>query len=304
VIRAKTPKQADSSIIIISAWVITLLVSLLPDIIFREMLGGIPTWLYWAKIALLGIFFIACLSWKFLRPLALFILILLVIFLLEWGINWFYHSISYSAWFVGQPAFIKNIASVQVPRATIGILIVLIMLLLFRSFKGFFFVKGKLDAEAAPIPLLMTRPASWCVLGPAIAVAMSLGLLVFTFVFGSLPTLQSIKHLGSFLPFIVLFAVSNSFGEEMLYRAPWLAALERPVGRTQALLLTATFFGIGHYYGVPYGIVGVVMAFIPGWLMGKAMLETRGFLWAWIIHFSMDFVIFSLIALGSIAPGG
>jgi membrane protease YdiL (CAAX protease family) len=302
--RAKTPIQADSLIIIISAWCLTLLVSLLPDIILREMFGGIPAWLFWAKIALLGIFFIASLSLKFLRPLALFILILLVIFLLEWGVDRFYHSISFSTWFAGQSAFVRDIGMVQVPRATIGILVVLIMLLLFRSLGGFFFVRGKLDAEAAPIPLLMTRSASWCVLGPAIAIAMSLGLLVFTFVFGSLPSVQSIKHLGSFLPFIILFAVSNSFGEEMLYRAPWLAALERPVGRTQALLLTATFFGIGHYYGVPYGIVGVIMAFIPGWLMGKAMLETRGFLWAWIIHFSMDFVIFSLIALGSIAPGG
>jgi membrane protease YdiL (CAAX protease family) len=303
-IRLKTRVHSDSSILIISAWFITLLVSLLPDIIYREMLGGVPAWLYWAKIALFCSFFIASLWWKLLRPLGLYFLILPVIFLLEWGVDKFYHYISFSTWFAGQPAFIRDIGTVQVPRATVGILVVLFMLLLFRHFRCFFFIKGALDAEAAPIPLLMTKPASWRILGPVIAAAMSLGLLVFTFVFGSLPSIQSIRYLGSFVPFIILFAVSNSFGEEMLYRAPWLAALEKPVGPTQALLLTATYFGIGHYYGVPYGIVGVIMAFIPGWLMGKAMLETRGFLWAWIIHFCMDVVIFSLIALGSINPGG
>ena len=68
--------------------------------------------------------------------------------------------------------------------------------------------------------------------------------------------------------------------------------------------MTADYFGVGHFYGVPYGVTGVIMAFIPGWLMGKSMLETRGFLWPWIIHFCMDIVIFSAIALGSVTPGG
>ena len=103
---------------------------------------------------------------------------------------------------------------------------------------------------------------------------------------------------------VLLFAASNAFGEEIIYRAPWLGALEGPVGPVHALLITAVYFGISHFYGVPYGILGVVMAFIPGWLMGKAMLETRGFFWAWFIHLCMDIVIFFSMALGSINPGG
>jgi hypothetical protein len=46
------------------------------------------------------------------------------------------------------------------------------------------------------------------------------------------------------------------------------------------------------------------MAFIPGWLSGKAMLETRGFFWAWFIHFWMDVVIFFFMALGAVALAG
>jgi hypothetical protein len=36
---------------------------------------------------------------------------------------------------------------------------------------------------------------------------------------------------------------------------------------------------------VPNGVIGVVMATCLGWLLGKAMLETRGFFWAWFITF-------------------
>jgi len=53
-------------------------------------------------------------------------------------------------------------------------------------------------------------------------------------VFGKLPSLQSLGIVFPLLPLILLFAASNAFGEEMLYRASWLGALEGPVGPTQA----------------------------------------------------------------------
>jgi hypothetical protein len=70
------------------------------------------------------------------------------------------------------------------------------------------------------------------------------------------------------------------------------------------LMIAATFFGIGHFYGVPYGVIGVVMATFLGWLLSKAMIERRGFFWAWFIHFLQDVLIFSFMAIGSITPGG
>jgi hypothetical protein len=71
-----------------------------------------------------------------------------------------------------------------------------------------------------------------------------------------------------------------------------------------ALWNAALFFGIGHYFGVPYGVIGVVMATFLGWILGKAMLETRGLFWSWSIHFVQDVLIFSFMAAGSIAAGG
>ena len=41
-----------------------------------------------------------------------------------------------------------------------------------------------------------------------------------------------------------------------------------------------------------------------GWLLGKAMLENRGFFWPWLIHICLDVVVFAFIAIGSITPAG
>ncbi len=294
----------DRQIHVVLAWSVALMVSLLPDILFVELTGSKPAWLFWAQVgiaaALLGL---SLLSQR-LRPLWLFSAVLLAVQLLPWAVERFYQSLAPINWPLGTSSFVRDVGSGQIVRATAAILMVLVMRVLVGGFDRFFFVKGKLDAPAAPIPWILNRPPSWRILGPAIAGAMCLGLLVFIFAFGSPPSFGSLLDLLPLLPFVLLFAASNAFGEEMLYRAPWLAALEGPVGPVHALLLTAVYFGLAHFYGVPYGLLGVVMAFIPGWLMGKAMLETRGFFWAWLIHFCMDFTIFSFMALGSVTPGG
>ena len=286
------------------AWAVTLLVSLLPDILFVEISGDRPEWLFWAKVGLAGALLALSLVWKELRGLRLFFGVLLVLYLIEWGVSRMYERVAYAAWLAKAAPFVQEVGAVQIVRSTSAVLMVLAMLVLVRRFDRFFLVKGRLDAPAKPIPVVLTRPPTWRVLGPAISGAMCLGLVAFALAAGRPPTGQALRGVLPLLPFVVLFAASNAFGEEMLYRAPWLAALEGPAGPAQALLMTAAYFGLAHFYGVPYGVPGVLMAFIPGWLMGKAMLETRGFLWAWLIHFSMDLAIFFFMALGAVAPGG
>jgi hypothetical protein len=68
--------------------------------------------------------------------------------------------------------------------------------------------------------------------------------------------------------------------------------------------MVAVYFGIMHFYGVPYGVVGVLLAGFLGWILAKSMQETRGLFWAWFIHFWQDVWIFSFLAIGSITPGG
>jgi membrane protease YdiL (CAAX protease family) len=106
------------------------------------------------------------------------------------------------------------------------------------------------------------------------------------------------------LPVIIVLAGMNAFSETMSFRAPMLATLHEVVGKQHTLILTAAYFGIAHFYGVPYGLVGVVMAGFLGWFLGKAMLETRGLVWPWFIHFCQDALIFTFLAIGSVVPGG
>jgi membrane protease YdiL (CAAX protease family) len=97
------------------------------------------------------------------------------------------------------------------------------------------------------------------------------------------------------LPSILFYAALNAFAEEMTYRAPMLATLEPAVGSIQALWLSAAFFGIAHYFGTPGGAVGAALSVFMGWILGKAMIETRGLFWAWWIHFLADVVIFTFL---------
>lgn len=298
--KLQTPKKN----LVLIAWIIAILISLLPDILFREITGSLPIWVFWAKVGFGLVFLLLCAILKALRPLWKFSVVLLAVLVLDWIVGRFYSVIGYTTWLARAPKFIQDVGSVQIQRATTGILFALLMLLVFGRFKRFFLVKGDLKAQALPIPWVLTRPPKWNILAPLIALAMSLGLFVFTLIFGTPITKDGLKGILPLLPFVLIFAASNAFGEEMIYRAPWIGALEEPVGGTNALLIPAVFFGLAHFYGVPFGITGVIMAFIPGWLMGKAMRETRGFFWAWFIHFCMDVTIFFFIAMGSVKPGG
>lgn len=61
---------------------------------------------------------------------------------------------------------------------------------------------------------------------------------------------------------------------------------------------------MGHYYGAPYGITGVLMAYFLGWFLGKSIIETKGIFWAWMIHFVQDFLIMLFLAFGTVTLGG
>jgi membrane protease YdiL (CAAX protease family) len=57
-------------------------------------------------------------------------------------------------------------------------------------------------------------------------------------------------------------------------------------------------FGLGHWFGHPSGLSGVVMAGFAGLVWGKAMVETRGFGWAWLIHGFQGVMIFAFLVIG------
>ncbi len=293
------------NIVLITAWAVLLLISQLPIILFREVLHIQMPWLPWPQVGLLIFGLLLSLFVQALRPLRLFFALFLVLYLAEWGVNTL--ALQLQARRLVSSAdgsFVNSLAFSQVQRFGVALIMLAASWLMMRRRSAFFFTVGKLNAPAAPIKFLgMLRPSTWSRLGPILALGLAGGLTLFIVIAGGAP-LANLSQALPLLPFVLLFAALNAFGEEMSYRAPQLGALAPVVGGAQALLITAVYFGIGHFYGVPYGIVGVVMAGLLGWLLGKSMLETQGFFWAWLIHFVMDAVIFTFLAVGSVTPGG
>jgi len=291
---------------VILAWIITIIVSFLPDILFTEITGSAPSWLELVKTGILAI----AVGMTFIQPkfhlLRNYFILLMAIVLLE---RLFYSTISGSPTWQGwlnqiNDSFIRTLLSTQALRVGIALCMIAILLVLGYKRREFFLVRGRLDAPVEPVRWLgVDRPISWTRFGTILSLAISLGLLLFLLTAGTL-SLSSLGSLFPYLPWVVLFSASNAFGEEMTYRASLLTPLDPAVGKQHSLLLTATLFGVWHFYGVPYGVVGVLMAGLLGWLLGKSMLETRGFFWAWLIHFIQDILIFSFMAVGSIVPGG
>lgn len=94
------------------------------------------------------------------------------------------------------------------------------------------------------------------------------------------------------LMLIFILALSNSFVEEVIFRFSFAAVINyNKQSQFLAQALSALTFGAIHFFGVPSGIPGVLMAGFIGWFLTKSILETRGFFWAWFIHFVQDVII-------------
>lgn len=290
---------------IAAAWTIMLLVSLLPNILWHELAGGSARWLFWAKIAFLAALVGVSSAWKPIRALRNFVLLLLAISVAEELVAQLTALPFWQGWFGGFGAsFAVSMAGIQLGRLLVSLLMIGVLLALGYRRGDFFLVRGQVDAPIKPVRWLgFPKPEPWTRFGGQWVIYISLGLLAFLII-GGRPSLQSFLQAAPMLPAVLVLAAMNAFNEELSYRSTLLAGLERFVGSQHALWNAALFFGLAHYFGVPYGIVGVLMSTFLGWMLGKSMLETRGFFWAWFIHFVQDVLIFSFMAAGSITPGG
>lgn len=128
-------------------------------------------------------------------------------------------------------------------------------------------------------------------------------LAVITAVTGAVIFLQmNLKPVGlgrliPVIPVILLLALSNSLAEELIFRHSVVSLLDATLWRSRAPLISGALFGVAHYFGVPSGFPGVLMAGFLGWLLAKSMQETGGIFWAWLIHFVQDVVIISAMFL-------
>lgn len=243
--------------------------------------------------------------WKAVRPLRTFFVLFIVLVGAQWLV---YTRVDllpiYRSW-LRNPSFNVYMLAEQSLNLMVTLVLIGCLFILKKKRNAFFLARGEIAAPAVdPVRWLgIKKGDKWNHIGLVSAGCISLGTLAFLVIAGR-PSPSILPKMLPFLPGIFLAAALNAFNEEMTYKASFLSVLEDVVGKRQSLLLMAAYFGILHFYGVPYGVVGVILATFLGWFLGKSMLETRGLFWAWFIHFWQDVLIFAFMVIGSITPGG
>lgn len=152
---------------------------------------------------------------------------------------------------------------------------------------------GDLNAKVKPVKWLAVQDnIYWKGLGSEFGIYLSIGILIYLLFTNGIPAINDLMQVVRYIPLIIIFAAINSVYEELVYRASLLSVLESVIGERHALSITTLYFGIGHFYGAPAGIIGIIMSSLLGYILGKSMIETRGFFWAFLLHFFIDFYIY------------
>lgn len=292
--------------IVVLAWAILLAVSLLPTIVAQELLGRTVSGDLQAGSSVVVILagLAVSLAWAPARALRPFLVLFLVLIGAQWVVLTRLDRLPIVSDWLRDPSFSVYMPAELFLKLIVTLAIVVALLLGKRDRRAFYLAKGDLSAPAGAVPWLnIKRGDRWNQVGRNLAIFISLGTLAFLLISGR-PSMDIVIRALPFLPVILLAAALNAFNEEVTYKASFLSVLVGPVGERQALWMVAAYFGLAHFYGVPYGVVGVALAWFLGWILARSMLETRGLTWAWFIHFVQDVLIFGFLAIGEITPGG
>jgi membrane protease YdiL (CAAX protease family) len=281
----------------ILAWVTTVLISTVPDILLDKLGGGIPAWLTDAKLGVLLVLILGSFIWKTIRPLFNYFLVMFAFFTLFELLPLVNFTFPALQALFGNTVFDARMQAEQTGKLVVSIAMILILLWLGFKRRDLFLVRGDLRAPIEPVRVLgFPKAEPWTKFGLLWGFAIA-GTMAVVFYLGARPGGATLIKVLPILPSILFYALLNSFNEEVTFRVPILATLEPVGGSRQALWISAFFFGIAHYFGIPGGILGGILSIFMGWILGKAMLETRGLLWAWWIHFLSDVVIFFFLTV-------
>lgn len=273
-------------------WAIVLL-TMVPEIILRGFLQMNTPWMVPTRLVFLATVLGLTYALPVIRQLRGFALVMLVIYGVE---GWFFltflpQSQVYQDIFGGS----INIAFLGERLMRIAASFVMLFVLLRMGLKrrDFYLAVGDLRADAEP-SVIPRKPERWTKFGRNYAL-ISVGILLFFLVPGLQPSLDNFSI--GLLIFATICAAMNAFAEEFLYRSALLPQLLPIFGKGTTLLLVPIWFGLGHFFGMPNGITGVLITAIGGWFFAKSMIETHGMGWAWFLHFLADFTVYMVLLL-------
>ena len=283
---------------VIPVLVFTLIASLLPEIMVREFLGGMQYWVPFTQIAIL--------SWASLylhyvnrQQLSKYTTILTAVVVFQFFAGIIQKTSWWRSIFVAD-TFAGNFGGSILLKLIFVLPIIALLVYLYQSHEEVYLAKGDLSIMAGRIGWLGIdeNKITWGRLAVISAILISFGTLLLTiFTVTGLSAPSNLSDLAVKLPLVVIFALVNSFSEGIVYRSAVLGPLRKVLSKEHVILIAALFFGIGHYYGAPSGIIGVSMSMVLGWYLCRSIYETKGFASAWLIHFMQDVVIFSTIII-------
>ncbi len=276
------------------AWTIVILLTV-PEIVLRAFIRFDTSWMSAARIGLLAGSIALTYAWPFARPLRGMFVIFLVIYLVE---GWFFltaipaNRIYQDA--LGGDVHLAFFAERLLRLGAVVVMLIVLLLMGLRR-RDFYLAIGDLRATAEPSRRWVPRnPERWTKFGRNYAL-ISVGLLLLFLIPAMQPSLAGFS-IGLLL-FAAICAAMNAFAEEFLYRAALIPQVLPLFGKSATLLLVPVWFGLAHWFGVPSGLTGVILAVIAGWFFAKSMIETRGIAWAWSLHFVADFTVYLVLLL-------
>ena len=292
-------RGAGSPLALSAAWISILLVSDLPAVLARAATGAIPEWLAEARLGVLALLLVATLTVRALRPLLGYAIVLMVFLLALAGSDRLGANAAWRGYFdTTPPSFTRGYTGLFLRDLGVAVAVIFALLLVKRRRADFFLVRGDWRAPFAPVKWLGIRAGdSWSKLGWIFG-GIAAAVVALVFALSLRPTGADLARALPLLPAVLGLAAVNAFTEEVYFRASFLATLRAAIGGTQAICIALVFFGLAHYlHGSPPGIVGTAMTGFLAYLLGKAMLETKGLLAPWFIHFVPDVVIFASYAI-------
>jgi membrane protease YdiL (CAAX protease family) len=265
---------------VIFAWISILAISDLPDIIAKYTTGAIPHSLFWYKTWYLCFFLALCILIRKISRLLPFAIIMLAFYLALAASD----LIRTSQWWIGligensKPSFFLLYLRPFLRDILVMLVVMIALFMVKKKRSRFFLVKGQIDAPIQPVRWLgIGQGESWRKFGWIFAVIAAMAVAV--------PSILSLKPSAALMvrclpliPVAMLYAAINAFNEELYFRSTLLSTLPEVIGKTHTLILNVLFFGLAHFlYGSPSGITGLMMTGFLAYLLGKSMLETKGF---------------------------
>ena len=129
-----------------------------------------------------------------------------------------------------------------------------------------------------------------------VALLLIVSFLVSTYFMVS-ESLSSINNWKLFLKkygaWVFILASLNSLSEELIYRGALIAVINGDFPHWFIALLSGVIFMLAHIKGQIKGLFVLLGSGFVGWCLAYVVLQTHGLLWAWLIHFVQDAVIFT-----------